>query len=308
MYDFDSYLIGLGRSKVTREKYAAATESFAKYLKSHGWWPLQRAPRSALRDFLTHLAVERGLSHATVRQHLAGVRKWLDWLRGRPEGANVPEFVKAAAPQKSKMLPKALSAEQVAAYIRLAAAADQPYRTALLALPFCGLRVSEYVSLRLGDLADRHRSTDGSPLLTIRVVGKGNKERVVPVFSNASRLLLSYIHGWRTAYSQQRTDDRRVEWAKRWLFPAPSASRYHHISRDSLEAMVAQMRPSVGVPTLKPHMLRSTYLTALLTCGIPMHEAARYAGHSNVQILFDHYAGLHIAGAPDIFGEIARLT
>lgn len=304
MQQFLDYLTGLGRTRETQKKYSYAVEQWALFLQSHGWWPMQRAPRSAMRDFVTYLSVERHLSRSAVKQMISGVRKYLEWLEGRPEGVGVPEFLTAHAPSTGRRLPLVLSADQLSQYLTLALQAHQPYRTALLVAPFCGLRVTEFVGLRMGDL-DARMGADGRPRLVMRVVGKGDKERQVPVFSAVNKALLAYRNGWRKDF--QHSIDARTAPAQRWLWPAPGLAPYHHISRQSLEAWVAEMRPRLGLPKLRFHTLRATYLTGLLNTGVPMHEAARYAGHRDIQTLFDHYAGLHIDGAAAIFGDIAHL-
>jgi len=308
MSEFVSYLIGEGKSPETRRKYTYAVETFAEFLRHKSWWPPQRAPRGALREFVTYLAVEKHWSKSAVRQATSGTRKWLDWLQGQPEGDGLPEFLRAATPKPDRRLPVVLSGDQMAVFLALAASAEQPYRTALMLAPFCGLRINELVSLRLGSIDASRRGGDGKPRLVLRTLGKGNKWRLVPVLSTINRTLLAYVTGWRREFTAARKDDRALSEQNRWLFPAPRAFRYHHVSRDSMESLVKQMRPRVGIDDLKPHTMRATYLTALLTLGVPIHEVARYAGHSSVQVLFDHYAALHIEGAADIFGDIARLT
>lgn len=298
---FKQFLSSRSRSPITIAKYTHAVEDFAQYLQTRGLKLSNTTPVGALEGFVTWLGAERGLSPASIHQETAGLSMYFKFAKTM--GYELPEFIPPTMPKVPKRLPLVLQQQHLDVYLKLACNVPQPYSTALLLLPFCGLRVNEVTNIKLGDLSVR-KNDQGKDRFLLNVIGKGNKQRITPIFSNINNVLLKYASGWFKQYIPLA----KVPEPSRWLFPDPSARTYRPLSRQKLEQMVSTMRPEVGLRGLKPHTLRATYLTGLLSLGIPMHEAARYAGHGNIQVLYDHYAGNSIQNAAAIFGDVYRLV
>ncbi len=133
------------------------------------------------------------------------------------------------------------------------------YRGVLALMYGCGLRVSEAVSLRTVDI--------DAKALTLRVVGKGNKERLVPL----PKGLLG---------------DLRQVWAKHrtmpWVFP--NRARTNHIDPDSIEKLIRTLRRSLGLDeSITPHSLRHGYATRLLEQDVPVETIRILMGHESIK-------------------------
>ena len=149
------------------------------------------------------------------------VRKYLQWVKSR--GVKVAEQAKGELPKSPLRQQDVLPPDMFAAYFRQADIdLSEPIRTAVMLLPCCGLRAQEMVRLRLEHV---HRATvklrkgKEKSTLFFRFVGKGDKERNVPLMEEGVEILTGYLTGWR----------RRQPGP--WLFPHLSKGtrnkRYH---------------------------------------------------------------------------------
>ena len=133
------------------------------------------------------------------------------------------------------------------------------YRGVLAVMYGCGLRISEAVALRVGDV-------DGdAPAL--RVIGKGNKERLVPL----SQGLLADL---RLVWREHRT--------KPWLFPNKAGT--HHIDAGNVQRLFRTVRNDLGLSeSLTPHSLRHGFAMRLFEQDLPAETIAMLMGHGNVK-------------------------
>ena len=123
----------------------------------------------------------------------------------------------------------------------------------------CGLRVSEAVALRVGDVDSR--------AMTLRVIGKGNKERLVPLTPG---LLADLRAVWKTHRGTP------------WLFPNRAGA--DHVATDRVETLLRRLREELGLdPALVPHSLRHGYGTRLLEQGIPIETVRILLGHESIK-------------------------
>jgi integrase/recombinase XerD len=159
---------------------------------------------------------------------------------------------------------------------------QEPLRTAVMLLPCCGLRASEMVNLRLECIqkADvRLNNGKTKKTLFLRLVGKGGKERHVPLMEEGVEILTGYLAGWRKKQKGL------------WLFPSVMADDIKgskHISDRTLRHAVQSMRQGLGVE-FTPHTMRRTYITTLYRKGVDLKTIAEIAGHANIQTTIDHY-------------------
>jgi integrase/recombinase XerD len=170
-------------------------------------------------------------------------------------------------PKLPRGVPQALSESQVDA---LLAAADCTTpeglrQRAMLELMYaCGLRVSELVSLDLAALNQRQG--------VIRVLGKGGKDRLVPVGDEALDWLERYLKEGRPQILGRRSSER--------LFPG---QRTETLSRQVFWSMVKRLAARAGVPArLSPHTLRHSFATHLLNRGADLRALQMLLGHSSL--------------------------
>lgn len=209
----------------------------------------------------------RGYSRSTVGRKLAAIRAFFAWLfkKGRID-VNPAELL--SAPKREQKLPFHLDIDQATALVESSFAAIKPDtrpaavrdRAILELLYSSGLRVSELTGLDVGHLD----MISGM----VRVMGKGGKERIVPVGVKALEALAMYLK-WR-GLSNNRD-------------PLFLNSRNSRINRRSVDRIVKLY--SMGIETFRsvsPHTLRHTFATHLLEGGADLRSIQELLGHSSL--------------------------
>ena len=207
----------------------------------------------------------RGLRASSIGRRLAGARALFRWLVECGELDSNPA-AEIPNPKRPDSLPRRLDVEDVEAIIRapdLERPAGRRDRALLELLYGAGLRVSELVGLDLDDLSLRSR--------TVRVLGKGDKERIVPFGRQAAEALTAYL----AAFASLRT--RSGEHA---LFLNLRGGRLSDRSvRRILDAAVARAALAQGV---HPHVLRHCFATHLLESGMDLRAIQELLGHARL--------------------------
>ncbi|WP_053230841.1 tyrosine-type recombinase/integrase [Sandaracinus amylolyticus] len=285
---FRSYVLAV-RSKNTAIKYAQAASRFMLFCAQHQL-EMSALPPGAIRLFAEHL-LHAGMKPASVKTMAAGAKRYLEWCADK--GQSLPVLGRADIPRRHGPPPNALSGETLLAYLALASRVHEPVRTALLLLPYSGLRTFEAASLELGHLSKltlpvgASRGASGSrpqEMIVISVNGKGGKHRVVPLLLDGKPLLLAYLRGWRRRQSGK------------WLFPMPGGG---HVATRTLRHHVKLIRERISEALgryvrLTPRTLRRTYLTTLYRHGIDVPTLTKIAGHESVQTTMDHYLEIQV--------------
>jgi integrase/recombinase XerD len=293
--EFHQYLLGV-KAENTARKYASAAKSFLQLMRSNGYQDFSEMPPGLLAEFASMLS-RAGKSPSTVRVHVYAVKKYLDWVRGK--GVNVSTQVKVDLPKREVRMRPVLPQDRFSDYFRYADMdLEEPLRSAVMLLPCCGLRAGELVSIRLAHIhkarVKLRSPKKGAPqyktTLFLRVMGKGGKERHVPLMEEGVEIITGYLAGWR----KRQTGP--------WLFPRitkkRSTSGRKHISDRYLRSAVQQMREPMGME-FTPHTMRRTYITMLWRKKIDLGTIARIAGHANVQTTIDHYIAMEPGDAID---------
>lgn len=243
-----------------------------------------------LRGWLGHVVAK--LATTSVARKIASLRAFFRyatkqaWVRKNPAAL-------LASPKTRRKLPRPLSPEHADALMttpREASAKDLRDRAALELLYGAGLRVSELVGLGLHDVDLRAAS--------VRVVGKGNKERRVPL-GEPSVLAVS-------AYLQRRAEllgDKLDEGA---LF---LSTRGRRMSVRSLQYDVrAYGMRAAGRPDLHPHALRHSCATHMLDGGADLRSIQEFLGHASLSTTqrYTHVSVEHLLGVYDKAHPLAR--
>jgi len=244
----------------TLRSYRTDLLEFARYAGSGdpSTW-LGDVDTRTIRGYLAHLHA-RSLDATTISRKLAAVRSWFRFLvrRGVLE-RNVAREVRGPRPPK-KLVSFLPIDEAMSLMDAKAAAGAEPGRdTAVLELLYAtGLRVSELAGLDLDDL-DRSQQT-------VRVLGKGRKERIVPYGSRAAAALAAHLA-------------RRGDGAGP-LFPNRRGGR---LTVRSLHTIVRRSAASSGITRrVSPHTLRHTFATHLLDAGADLRVIQELLGHSRL--------------------------
>jgi len=244
-----------GLAPLTRKEYIAAIRHMTEFLGL----PLEDLGAEDIRRWDDEMA-RRGLGASWTRVHVAALLFLYRKTIGRPELVSFLAF-----PRRPRGLPVVLSPEEVA---RVLAALQEPKYRAFFALIYdTGLRVSEAVHLKAGDV-DRSRGV-------IRVVGKGGRERQVKLGDRLYELL-------RTYWAEVRAKDRHEEGPSRdsWLFVSSTGN--HLRAESARQALALATRASgVGKP-VTPHTLRHSFATVQLEAGTDLRTVQTQLGHGSL--------------------------
>ncbi|HUB11851.1 MAG TPA: tyrosine recombinase XerC [Acetobacteraceae bacterium] len=258
-------------SPLTVAAYGADIAAFLGFLTRHLGGEPDLAALAALRQadiraWLAEQAAE-GDSNATRARHLAAVRTFFNWLARRQELDN-PAVRLIATPRARRPVPKALAPEQARAVAEEAGelsdrALVQARDEALFTLLYgCGLRIAEALAL---DVRDAPRPGAETPL---RVVGKGSKQRLVPVLPAVRHA----IGAWLVLHPA----------------PSPDSPLFVGVRGARLDAAVARRTMRVfrrlrGMPEhATPHALRHSFATHLLDGGADLRSIQELLGHARL--------------------------
>ncbi len=224
-----------------------------------------------IRMFLTHLG-EQQYSAATMARKIATLRSFYKWADRRGL-SNINPMTSIRTPRQAKRLPKAISIEQIEKLLAAPGEADvlgRRDRAMLETLYSTGIRVSELVGLLIGDLDFAGEA--------LRVRGKGNKERIVPLGSHALNAINRYIEMLRqdvrlgAAMREGRNDKH--------LFVNKHGGR---LSSRSVRRKLDKYLKQVGLdPSISPHTLRHSFATHLLDNGADLRSVQELLGHQSL--------------------------
>ncbi len=258
----------------------------------------------AVRGYLAALQQE-GCAPATLARRLATLRAYGRFLAEHGESAaasrrlegagRVPEPPDPATalddvprPALRPALPRVLSAAEASALLEEAGgAAPRALRDrALLEMLYgCGLRVSELVGLRVGDVDLRQR--------LVRCWGKGGKERVVPFGRSAAAALRRYLRDGRPALLADRPGGGRAD----PLFPG---RRGRPLTRQACWMIIKAHAAAAGIQRrVSPHVLRHSFATHLLGGGADLRAVQELLGHADIGTteIYTHVNADHVRRA-----------
>jgi integrase/recombinase XerD len=235
--------------------------------------------------FLTHL-LERKHKKSSQARELSGVKSFFNYLLVTDKIESSPtEFI--TAPKSSRTLPDVLTVEEVERIIASVDGSTTKGRRdrAMLELMYsCGLRVSELISLKLNDLF----FGEGY----IRVLGKGNRQRLIPI----GRLAQEYVMLYLDDRGEQKGSSVRGE---EYLF---LSNRQSKLSRVMVFNIIRQATESAGITkSVSPHTLRHSFATHLLAGGASIRQVQDLLGHENITTteIYTHLNPEHLRGTID---------
>lgn len=264
-----------GLSPRTLASYRSDLSRFAHWTAARQR-PLQTALESDIEAYLAHLFTEDGLSARSAARAVSSLRRFFRWWHR--EGGRVDDpSASVASPKLPRSLPNTLSEAQVEALLAApdtTTAEGQRDRAMLEVLYATGLRVSELVGL----------STAAISLDTgvVRVLGKGARERLVPLGEES----LEWIERYRTAARgdllQGRSSDALFVTRR-----GAAMTRQGFWLRIRLHARRADIRTAVS-----PHVLRHAFATHLLNHGADLRVVQMLLGHADISTtqIYTHVA------------------
>ncbi len=226
---------------------------------------VQKLSLADLEEFSASL-FDLGIAPSSHARILCGIRAFYKFLEIDGFIDQDPSEL-LEAPIQAKHLPEVLSTEEVdmlKSSIDLSKWEGHRNRAIIEVLFSCGLRVSELVTLRLSQVYEEERY--------VRVMGKGSKERLVPISDDA----IMELHLW--------YDDRNKMVIKKgeedYVF---LNRRGAHLTRTMILIMIKQYAKDAGIKkTISPHTLRHSFATALLEGGCSLRAIQAMLGHESI--------------------------
>jgi integrase/recombinase XerD len=270
----DAVWMERGLSPNTLAAYRADLTALSRWLGERSI-PMMRTSRGDLQDFIAWRVHAGARPRSTARQ-LSSFRRFFRYLVREGEVREDPT-AQIAMPKIGRSLPKSLTEEEVEALLSAPVVSDplgNRDRAMLEVLYATGLRVSELVNLRHGQV----NINQG----VIRILGKGNRERLIPLGEEAMRWLTEFANGARSEILLERQTD--------YLFPTRRGDR---MTRQAFWHIIKRYARKSGISKeLSPHTLRHAFATHLLNHGADLRVVQMLLGHSDLSTtqIYTHVA------------------
>ena len=262
-----------GYSENTLAAYRTDLGQFAEFLSDYSTQKKKEPPtewnqidKNHIVDYMLAMK-ERGYASSTVARKVAATKSFFHFLKEEGSVTDDPTL-KLESPKVKKHLPKAISIEDVERLLAEPTKSDSAKGlrdTALLETLYAtGLRVSEVVSLNIEDV-DLETGT-------IYCIGKGDRERVVPVYDQAALTIDAYLKNGRPVLV--RNSEEKA------LFLNHRGER---LTRQGLWLIIKQYVDTVGIEgDVTPHTLRHSFATHMLHGGAKLRDVQKLLGHANI--------------------------
>src|ERR1700732_3057749 len=270
----DAVWMERGLSPNTLAAYRADLTALARWLTERHVSIMHTSP-AALQDFIAARVRAGARPRSTARQ-LSSFRRFFRYYM-REGVIREDPTAQIAMPKIGRSLPRSLTEEEVEALLSAPVVSDplgNRDRTMLEVLYATGLRVSELVNLRHG----QGKTTQG----VIRILGKGNRERLIPLGEEAMRWLKDFAGGSRSEILLERQTD--------YLFPTRRGDR---MTRQAFWHIIKRYARKAGIAKeLSPHTLRHAFATHLLNHGADLRVVQMLLGHSDLSTtqIYTHVA------------------
>lgn len=270
MVDLQSFIrflsVERGLSKNTLESYERDLQQFMDYLQQHGVTAWRETSKTHIAGFLAKLK-GLGRASATMSRNLVSIRAFYQYMvKERLMDSDPSIYVES--PKLEKKLPKVLSVEEVGKLLD-APQAEQVSGVrdkAMLELLYAtGIRVSELISLNVADVYLQ--------LGYIRCIGKGDRERNIPLSSIAIRCLTAYIHKDRKKLLKKSADEEA-------LFIGHLGTR---MTRQGFWKILKRYAGELNISgEITPHALRHSFAAHLIENGADLRSVQEMLGHSDI--------------------------
>ena len=227
--------------------------------------------RADVEEWIIYLFEKRKLKAQSVNRSVATLRSFWKWMLGHGHANRdiVSVISQAKTPSHLPVFVSESRMEDVVALLRDDIATDdfERLRDAVIVLLFytAGLRLAELANLKIGDISADYR--------TIRILGKGEKERIVPLIGRMGEILKKY-------FSQFSSQNICIGQKKALIL----SKKGEPISERTIQRIVDRKLKGAGIQgKTSPHTLRHTFATHLLNEGADLREIQELLGHSSLK-------------------------
>ena len=280
---FINYLaVERGLSTHTQAAYRNDLSALATFLTrkddpSPSWNAIEE---DAIRGFLDDLD-NRGYALSTKSRKIASAKSFFNFLKTEGVIRNNP-MDEVRQPRSGQVLPKTLSIDEVDQLLNPNAdmnSTEEVRDGAMVELMYAaGLRVSELVGLNIRDV--------DLDIGTVRTLGKGSKERIIPIYDTAIQAIGEYIAFTRPTHARNQKEEA--------LFLNRRGGR---LTRQAFWLRLRKLSVKVGISSkITPHMLRHSFATHLLHGGASLRHVQELLGHSNIATtqIYTHLTDAHV--------------
>jgi integrase/recombinase XerD len=223
---------------------------------------------------------------STVCRRLVALRQFYAFLH-EEHVVLVNPMLHIALPKNARSLPNVASAESIFSlldYVSSDMSREGRRKWVMFELLYgTGIRVSELISLKLGNFSFDRSTNDILPFVS--VCGKGGKERVIPLHETCILALSEYLN-IRASFFEEG------EMLSQWLFP----SNRKHLTRQRVGQILKEVAVNVGILHISPHALRHAFATHLLNNGANLMAIQKLLGHSDISTtqVYTHIKSQHL--------------
>ncbi|WP_286229057.1 site-specific tyrosine recombinase XerD [Neobacillus mesonae] len=256
-----------GLAQNTILSYERDLKSYIHYLKEvESITDLNEAGRVHIVHFLKFLK-DQGKSSKTIARHIASVRAFHQFLL-REKITEQDPTVHLETPKIERELPKVLSLQEVETLLD----APKPHDhyglrdKAMLELLYAtGIRVSELINLNVNHI--------NLPMGFVRCIGKGTKERIIPLGKTAAEAVMHYLDGGRALFNSKNADENA-------LFLNHQGSR---LTRQGFWKILKKLAREAGIDKdMTPHTLRHSFAAHLIENGADLRAVQEMLGHADI--------------------------
>jgi len=284
---FSEYLeFQRGLSAGTIRAYRYDLSYYAKWLKLTGKNLADVMPKD-IDGYVRYMHGELGIFPRTGKRRVAAISTFHKWMVREGILKNDPvHFI--VFPKSASRLPVYLTKEEIIQFAMIMEneANKLPVvgtrnRALMYLMMFSGLRISETLSIRETNIT----VLDGQPTM-VTVIGKGNKERQVPLSTDASRAVRAWLDTRKAMLDDTRSQRKRrltrrntAELASEYLFPGRDGKP---MNPSTVQVKMQKLREAFGGKKLTPHTLRHTFATSLFRAGVDIKTTQELLGHSSI--------------------------
>lgn len=258
-----------GASIHTQDAYSRDINEFIRYLKQEAITSFEEVDRFCVNNYIAHISYDfknnKELKSSSIARKLSALRSFYRYLNTYEGVENAP-FLYIKTPKKDKNIPEFLFIDELETFLESFDETDdaQLRDRAMFELMYAsGLRLSEVVNLKLSDIDFDQR--------ILHILGKGNKERIVPFYELAKTKLLKYLNQVRNKWMKEQHDYVFINQKGKQLTSRGIQYRMNEASKKTL-LMVH----------LHPHMLRHSFATHLLDAGADLRLVQELLGHASL--------------------------
>lgn len=244
--------------------YRDDLDDFVTFLEEHKYSSFKEVDYQVIRKYLNYL-YEKKYTNKTISRHISSLRSFFKYLLKKKIINNNPMTL-ISNPKIEKKLPKFVpyhELEQILNVFDTNVSLD--YRNSLILelLYSTGIRVGELVNIKIKDIEFNKKE--------IRIIGKGNKERIVLFGSRCSKLLEQYLNTFYKEYNSKNSDYLLL------------GVRGNKINDREVRKVVDEAVKRAGVKlNVSPHVLRHTFATHMLNEGADLKSVQQLLGHESL--------------------------